>query len=199
MISDALTTASVEPWMLGLLFALVLADSFLVVVPGEIAVTALGALSVTDGRPVLWAVVVIAAAAAFTGDAACYLVGRRVGLERWGWMRRPRTVAAFGWATRRLHRSTASILFTARFIPFARIAVNLTAGASRVGAPRYLAVSAGAATAWALYQSLIGAAVATLLPGAPVLAVVVSIALALTLGVIVDVLLARRFGAAPPT
>ncbi len=48
-----------------------------------------------------------------------------------------------------LVRRTAPALFTARFVPFARLAVNLTAGASRVPAARYLAVAApGSAWTW---------------------------------------------------
>jgi membrane protein DedA with SNARE-associated domain len=110
-------------------------------------------------------------------------------------MRAPRTQAAFAWARLRLERRAALVLFTARFIPFARLAVNLTAGATRLPAPRYLAVAALAALAWALYQALVGAVVATLVPGGPVAAVVVSVAVAVGLGLAVDAVLARRLRA----
>jgi DNA/RNA endonuclease G (NUC1) len=101
-------------------------------------------------------------------------------------MRAPRAQSAFAWARTRLDRSTAAIVFTARFIPFARLAVNLTAGASRVPAPRYLAIAAVAATGGAAYQSFVGAIVAWIIPGSTVAAVLVSIAVALALGVAVD-------------
>jgi membrane protein DedA with SNARE-associated domain len=192
VVDDVLVNIGASPWALPVLFALVALDAFLVVVPGETAVTAFAALGVTSGSPPLAAVVAVAAAAAFLGDAVCYLIGRRVGLERWRWMRGPRALAAFTWARRRLDRSTAAIVFTARFIPFARLAVNLTAGASRVPAPRYLAVAAVAATGWAAYQSFVGAIVAWIIPGSTVAAVLVSIAVALALGVALDALLARR-------
>lgn len=174
------------PWALPALFALVFADAILVVVPGEIAVTATGALAVATGTPSLVAVVAVAALAAFCGDALCYGAGRFAGLERWRWMRHRRIRAAFDWAGARLHRGTATVVFTARFVPFARLAVNLTAGATRIPAGRYLGTVAAAATLWALYQSIVGAAVGALLPGEPVLAVVVSIAVAITLGVLID-------------
>lgn len=192
MLDDLLTTVAMSPWALPLMFVLVLADAFLVVVPGEAAVTAFGALAVSQGEPALWAVVAVAAIGAACGDAACYVVGRTIGLERWGWMRRPRVRAAFAWSRARLERRAALVLFTARFIPFARLAVNLTAGASRVPAPRYLAIASCAAAAWALYQAFIGATVAALLPGGPVVAVVVSVALAVGIGVAIDAVLARR-------
>lgn len=195
MVEELLTEIAHSPWALPLLFALVLGDAFLVVIPGEAAVTALGALAVSEGRPALAAIVLVAAAAALAGDGACYLVGRTIGLQRWRWMRAPRSQAAFAWARLRLERRAALVLFTARFIPFARLAVNLTAGATRLPAPRYLAVAALAALAWALYQALVGAVVATLVPGGPVAAVVVSVVVAVGLGLAVDAVLARRLRA----
>jgi membrane protein DedA with SNARE-associated domain len=195
VIDVVLVNIGASAWALPTLFALVALDAFLVVIPGETAVTAFAALGVAAGNPPLAAVVGVAAGAAFLGDALCYHIGRRVGLERWGWMRAPRAQSAFAWARTRLDRSTAAIVFTARFIPFARLAVNLTAGASRVSAPRYLAIAAVAATGWAAYQSFVGAIVAWIIPGSTVAAVVVSITVALALGVAVDALLARRVGA----
>ncbi|HIE60121.1 MAG TPA: hypothetical protein EYQ02_00020, partial [Microbacterium sp.] len=185
MIDEVLAHVAGSAWALPLMFALVLADSLLVVVPGEVAVTAFGALAVTVGSPPLLGVVVVAAFAAFLGDMLVYIVGRSVGLNRWAWMRGRRVSAAIRWAHRRLHRSSATVVFTARFIPFARLAVNLTAGASKVPAPRYLALVAGAAAGWALYQAAVGAVVARLVPGGPVVAVVISIAVAIALGVII--------------
>lgn len=193
MIEDALAGLAASAAALPVLFLLVLGDAFLVVIPGETAVTAYAALSVSHGQPPLVAVIAVASAAALSGDVICYLIGRRVGLERWVWMRRPRVVAAFGWARDRLDRSTAAVLFSARFIPFGRLAVNLTAGAGRVAAPRYILFAAGAALVWALYQAFIGALVARLLPGSSVLAVVVSIVVALMAGLVLDALLARRW------
>ncbi|GAA5211097.1 DedA family protein [Microbacterium kyungheense] len=198
MVDDLLTEVARSAWALPLLFVLVLGDAFLVVIPGEAAVTALGALSVARGEPLLAAIVLVAAGAAFTGDALCYLVGRTIGLERWRWMRAPRAQAAFAWARVRLQRRAALVLFTARFIPFARLAVNLTAGAARLPAPRYLAVAGLAALAWALYQALVGAVVATIVPGGPVVAGVVSVVSAVGLGLAVDAVLARRLGPARP-
>lgn len=185
--SDLLT----GPWALIAMSALVLGDSFFVVVPGEIAVTALGAVSSSSGVPALWAVIGCAGVAAAAGDAACYLVGRTVGTERWRWMRSPRVRQALAWAGRRLDRGTASVLFTARFVPFARLAINLVAGASRIHPGRYLCLVTVAAFGWAAYQASVGAIVAALVPGGPVVAVVVSVAVALALGAVID-LVSRR-------
>lgn len=179
------------PWALAAMSLLVLGDAFFVVVPGEIAVTALGAFAVSAGSPPLWAVIGCAGAAAAVGDAACYLLGRTVGTQRWRWMRTKPVRGALEWARARLDAGTASVLFTARFVPFARLAINLMAGASRIHPPRYLALVSTAALGWAAYQAVLGALVATLVPGGPVVAVIVSIVVALALGATID-LLTRR-------
>lgn len=191
MADDWLTALAASAWALPILFALVLGDAFLVVVPGEVALTAFGALAVSTGAPPLAAVLLVGALAAICGDAACYAVGRLAGLDRWRWMRSPRVQAAFEWARSRIRARTGLVLFTARFIPFARLAVNVVAGASRVHAGRYLCVAAIAALGWAAYQTLIGAAVAAIVPGGPVVAVVASIGIGVTLGLLVDTILGR--------
>lgn len=192
MFDALLSSLAASPWALPVMFVLVVGDAFLVVIPGEVAVTAYGALAVSTGAPPIGGVIAVAAVAALAGDLACYGVGRAVGLERWRWMRGPRVRAAFAWARERLDRRMAVVLFTARFIPFARLAVNLSAGASRVPLPRFAAVAAIAATGWAAYQACVGALVASLVPGGPVVAVVVSIVLAVGIGVAVDAVVARR-------
>jgi membrane protein DedA with SNARE-associated domain len=189
--ADLLTASLTGQWSLALMSVLVLGDAFLVVIPGEIAVTALGALAVSTGSPPLWAVISCAAAAATLGDVCCYLIGRQVGLQRWRWMRAPRIQQALGWARRRLDAGTATVLFTARFIPFARLAINLVAVASRIHPPRYLALVTCAAIGWAAYQAAIGAAVAAVLPGGPLVAVPVSIAVAVGIGLLIDVVTRR--------
>lgn len=175
------------PWALVIMGLLVLGDSFFVVVPGEIAVTALGAIASASGSPPLWAVILCAGAAAAVGDAACYLIGRTVGTERWRWMRGRKVRLALEWARRRLDGGTATVLFTARFVPFARLAINLVAGASRIDPLRYLCVTGLAALGWAAYQAAVGAIVAVLVPGGPVVAVIVSVVVALVLGAVLDV------------
>lgn len=192
MIPDAVLDAATGPWSLVVMSLLVLGDAFFVVVPGEIAVTALGALALSTGAPPLWAVIACAALAAASGDLLCYAIGRSVGLERWRWMRARRVQDALRWARRRLDSGTAVVLFTARFIPFARLAINLVAGATRISLPRYVGLVALAATGWAAYQAAIGAVVAAIIPGGPVVAIIVSIVIAVAIGALIDLVLRRR-------
>ena len=178
-------------WLIPALFGLVVSDAFLVVLPSETAVVALGALSASTGSPSLAAVLPVAALGAVVGDGLCYLIGRRVGLDRWRWQRHGRTGAAIERVRGAVHRRTAVLVFTARYVPFARIAVNLAAGATRVPLRRYLPLSAAAGVAWACYNVAIGALLGALLRDSPLLAIAVSIPVAIVLGLLVDRTIAR--------
>ncbi|PDQ34733.1 MAG: hypothetical protein B5766_09730 [Candidatus Lumbricidophila eiseniae] len=180
-----------SPWLLPALFALVVGDAFLVILPSETAVVALGALFATTGSPPLLAVLPIAALGATTGDLLCYLIGRRVGLDRWQWQRRGRVARAIARVRTAVHRRTAVLVFTARYIPFARIAVNLAAGAGRVPLAHYLPLSTVAGVTWACYNAGIGALVGAALPENPLLAVAISIPVTIVLGIVADRIIAR--------
>jgi len=187
VITDVLLDAVNGPWALIAMMLLVLGDAFFVIVPGEIAVTALGAMSISTGSPPL-----CAATAAACGDMLCYSIGRWAGVERWRWMRARRIQRAREWARARLDSGTAVVLFTARFIPFARLAVNIVAGATRIPITRYAALVVLAAAGWAAYQAAVGALVAALLPDAPIVAIVVSIVVAVAIGALIDLMIRRR-------
>ena len=195
---DILLDAVHGPWALIAMMLLVFADAFFVIVPGEIAVTALGALSIASGAPPLGAIIAAAAVAAACGDLLCYAVGRWVGIERWRWMRSARVRRALRWAQDRLRSGTAVALFTARFIPFARLAVNLVAGATRIPLPRYTGLVVVAATGWASYQAAVGALLAAILPGGPVVSILVSIVAAIGIGALIVLVVRRRDRARAP-
>lgn len=191
-----------SPALLPALFALVVGDAFLVVLPSETAVVALGALAAATGSPNLGLVIPVAAAGAIVGDSACYLIGRAIGHDRWHWQRTGRRGAAIGRARHTVLSRPAVLIFTARYIPFARIAVNLSAGAAGLPYRRYLPLSAVAGCGWACYNAAIGALFGSLMSDTPVLAIIVSVAVAVVLGLTVDLIarrLSARRAAIPPT
>ncbi|MFK4730114.1 VTT domain-containing protein [Agromyces mediolanus] len=192
MPDDALAQLAASPWLLPALFALVVGDAFLVVLPSETLVVALGALAATTGQPNLLLVIPVAAVGAVVGDLACYGIGRAGGLDRWAWQRTPRVAAAIDRVRRTVGRRTAVLVFTARYVPFARIAVNLAAGAVRIPLARYLPLSAAAGLAWAVFNTTMGAVVGSAFADQPLLALAVSIPVAILSGLAVDALV-RRF------
>lgn len=193
-VEQALLGMAASPWIYGALFLLVVADAFLVVLPSETLVVALGALAASSGRPSMWLLIPVAALGALVGDTLCYLIGTRIGVDRWGWQRRGRVAAALARARATVLSRPAVLIFTARYIPYARIAVNLSAGAAGLPLRRFLPLAAAAGTAWASYNATVGAIFGTALPDSPLLAIGASVVVAIVLGVVVD-LVAQRLAA----
>jgi membrane-associated protein len=185
-ITDATLLLATSPWIYGVVFLLTVLDAFVIVVPSETVVVALGALALSTGSPDLAILIPVAAAAATIGDSLTFWVGRRVGLRRFAWMRRSGVQRVLAWAARSLDGRAAAVLLTARFIPFGRIAVNLTAGAGDFRYPRFLALTAIAGVCWASYNAFVGALFGAWFEGNPLVAVAISVAVALVLGVLVD-------------
>lgn len=191
VIQDQVLNLIGSPWLYVVVFALVLADAILVIVPSETVVVALGALALSSGQPDLWILIPVAAIGAVIGDNLCYLLGVKIGTERYAWMRHPRFQAATGWARRALDTRAAALILTARYIPFGRIAANLTAGATGFSYRRFLPLTVLAGATWAMYNVFIGALFGAWLGSNPVLAVIVSVAVAVSLGLAIDLALAR--------
>jgi membrane protein DedA with SNARE-associated domain len=184
--------ASGSPWVLPIIALLTILDAFLVIVPSETAVVALATLSVSSGSPNLALLIAVAAIAAMIGDSLTFALGRRLGSPLLARIRSPRVQSVFVWAGSALERRTARVIFIARYIPFGRVAVNLVAGATGFAYRRYLPLSALACTAWALYNVALGAAFGAWLGENPVLAVAVSIVVAVGVGLLIDAIRVRR-------
>ena len=181
-----MSALAASPWLLPAVYLFVVSDAFLVVVPSETLVVALGALWGATGSPSLPALIAVAALGAITGDALCFVIGRRAGTDRWRWQRTRPIRIAIEKAGAAIRSRPAVLIFTARYVPFARIAVNLTAGASGLPARFFLPLSATAGFAWAVYNVIIGAVFGAALADVPVVAVIVSVVVAISLGLVID-------------
>ena len=139
-----ITAIAESPWLLAVLLLLVVGDAFLVVLPSETAVVALGSISAATGSPHLGALLAVAATGAIVGDSLCFAIGRSVGHDRWRWQRSGRIARQLERVRSTVLARPAVLIFTARYIPFARIAVNLSAGAVGLPYRRFLPLSAAA-------------------------------------------------------
>jgi len=132
-------------------------DALIPLLPSETAVIALGVATAGSADPRAVLLVALAAAGAFLGDNAAYLLGRRFGPatskrvfsgER-GARRRE-------WAQRSLTRYGARIIIGCRFIPGGRTAITLTCGLVGYSQRRFIAATACAAVIWASYAFFVG-------------------------------------------
>ena len=156
VINDFIVAAAGQPWVLLLVLAACIIDGFFPPFPSESIVVGLAAVSAAEGVPNGWLLVLIAALGAFTGDNIAYLMGRRIGVRRWRWMRTVRMQAAFRWAGREIRYRAASLIMTARFIPVGRVAVNVTAGATHFRRPKFFGLTSISGLLWAGYSVAIG-------------------------------------------
>jgi membrane protein DedA with SNARE-associated domain len=85
----------------------------------------------------------------------------------------------------------------ARFVPIGRVAVNLTAGATRYPRPRFMSLTVLSALLWASYSVGIGLFVGPWFEENHVLGAAIAIVCAVVLGLAVDYVISRLRGRAP--
>lgn len=179
-----------SPWVYPAIFLLVVLDGFFPPVPSETVVVAAAAVGVAAGVPEPWLVVLVAAVGAAVGDNIAYALGRRLGV-RLRWMRRPRVRRALARSGRALRHRAALVILTARYVPIGRLAVNMTAGATRLPWRRFWPLTVLGGVSWAVYSTLVGVVAGQWAHAQPLWAAAAGIAIAVTLGILVDQVTSR--------
>ncbi|SFB22590.1 membrane protein DedA, SNARE-associated domain [Cellulomonas marina] len=191
-LTDAVTALAGTPWALLVLYVLTVVDGVLPPLPSEAAVLALAALAA--GGPALDVLLVggVAALGAFTGDQVAYTIGARLPVRRSrllrSWLRRsPRLRRSLRRAGVALRQRGAAVVLPARFVPGARVAVALAAGATGMSRRRFCAITAVGAVAWATLMVSIGAGAGHLLDDRhPFLVVAAGVVGGLLVGAVLD-------------
>lgn len=186
IINEAILHASTAWWILPLLFLFCIIDGFLPVLPSETLIVALASVAVASGTPNIFLLGLVGAAGAIVGDQIAYRLGRGVGLDRFRWMRGRRTRKLFAVARRELDRRGALLIFTARYIPVGRVAVNFTAGATSFSLRRFTVLDIMGCLTWGAYSATIGAVGGHWMEDNQLLGIGLSIVIAIVFGLIVD-------------
>jgi membrane-associated protein len=149
------------PWLYAVLFAIVFAETGLVVtpfLPGDSLLFAVGALAATDGSPInvalTWVLLMIAAV---LGDAVNYAIGSRIGprvftrtdskiFNREHLLRTQRFYERYGGKT----------IFLARFVPIIRTFAPFVAGVGRMSYSRFAMFNVTGALTWVTLFLLVG-------------------------------------------
>lgn len=152
--SDVVAQAS--SWAYIALVLLAALDAILPLVPSETAVITAGVLA-SSSDLILPLVIGCAAAGAFLGDNAVYLLGHRFGERvRRRFLGGSRGAASYEWARRQLAIRGGELIVVGRFVPAGRTAVALSAGATGFRWRRFLRYDVVAAIVWASYAALLG-------------------------------------------
>lgn len=148
--------AEASAWAYAVVFIFAFLDALLPVVPSETAVITAGVVAAT-GHLSLALVIVAAACGAFAGDNTAYAIGHRFGPHAMArYFRGEKGRKTIRWTERQLAERGGELIVVARFIPGGRIAVTLSAGATRYPWPRFAVFDAIAGAFWASYAALLG-------------------------------------------
>ena len=178
--------AAGSPWVLPLVFLFVVIDGIFPPLPSESVVIALAAISVSTGHPPLLLLALAAGLGAFVGDNLAYEIGRKIGLARFGWMRRPWFVRIMNRASAAIDHRLSSAVLAARFVPGGRVGVNLVAGASGVSRLVFRPLTVLSSICWTVYTLMIGTIAGTWVSDHPVLGAMIATGLGLLIGFLID-------------
>lgn len=193
-LTDFILGAAGSPWIYLLVLLVACIDGFFPPVPSESVVVALAAVGVATGQPWVIGVAVVAAVGAIAGDNIAFLMGRKLGVGRFAWMRRPKVAKIFDFARRQLQHRGALLILTARYIPVGRVAVNMTAGATGFSWKRFFPLSILAGSSWAVYSIAIGALAGHWVKDNPLLGAGIAIVAAMIIGFAIDKIVGRVTG-----
>ncbi len=186
LINEAIVHAANAWWILPIVCLFCFVDGFLPLLPSETLLVALAVVAAGTGVPNLYLLILAGAAGAIAGDQIAYRLGRRIGTERFAWMRRERTRRLFDFAGRELNVRGAMLIFTARYVPIGRVVVNLSSGATGFSYRRFTLLDIAGSLTWASYSVAIGVAAGAWFHENKLLGIAISVCLAIVMGYLID-------------
>jgi membrane-associated protein len=152
---------SAGPWLYVVLFAILFAETGLVVtpfLPGDSLLFALGAVAAHPGSPIsLAGVAVLLILAAVLGDAVNYAIGHYLGPKVFhredSWLLNKKHLAE---AQRFYEKHGDKTIVLARFVPIVRTFAPFVAGVGRMNYARFAVFNVSGAIAWVLICLLAG-------------------------------------------
>ena len=182
-----------DPGSLGypVLFGGVLLGSVVPVVPTGAVVGAAAAVAVTTDHLSLPLVVLLAALAALAGDVVTFTVCRFGGPTAVRWVARGQHAERIEEVREQFRRHGWQIVVVGRLLPAGRIPVLLAAGALAYPWRRLLPASAAAGLLWAAAYALLGVLSGGIFDS-PLIATLIATLLVLLVGVVLNLVSARR-------
>jgi membrane-associated protein len=190
-VSDFILALATSPWVYLVALGLVVLDGIFPAFPSEVVIVGLASLAASGTAPDTALLLIVAASGAMIGDTLTYAAGRAIGIRRLQATRFRPLARLLRWASRRMGSRTGMVILTARFIPFARLAVNLTAGSTGFSLRRFVPFCILAGCAWSAYNVAMGSLAGRWFSHQPLVGMVLAITLAILLGFILDTTLGR--------
>ena len=173
-------------WIYLLVYGFAAFDGFFPTIPSESTIVSLSSLWSSSGRPYIILIGLAAWMGAWTGDNLGYFLGRKIGWQRFKFLREGKGRGAVVAAETGLERRALVFLMTARYIPFGRTAVNLVAGAVRYPHKEFWPRSLLSTFVWAVYSCAIGAVAGAWFGEHHLLAITAALVAAVVLALVVE-------------
>ncbi len=155
----AVVTRDYGAWVYALMFAIIVVETGLVVMPflpGDSLLFVAGTIAAVGGLE-LWVLIVLLIFAAVLGDAVNYSVGRFFGPKVFGWEQsRFFNRAAFDRTHQFYERYGAVTIIVARFLPFVRTFAPFVAGIAQMSYPRFALYNVVGGALWVATLSTLG-------------------------------------------
>jgi membrane-associated protein len=192
MVEQLLSLAS-SPWLYLVVFLAVAVDGFVPIVPSEVMVIGLGAMSST-GRPHLAALATAVIAGGMAGDRVSYLLGRKAGRM----VRSGKLAHARARAEHALLRYGGAAILVGRFLPYGRAATAVTSGSVGLSLGTFRLFTGLASAAWAAYAIGLGRLGGATFAHSPLLGAALGVVIGLLLGGVHTLVGRRRRRAGGP-
>ncbi len=149
------------PWLYVLLFAIIFAETGLVILPflpGDSLLFAVGALAAADGSPInVWLVCLLMWVAAVIGDAVNYAIGKRVGPKVFSrsdsrWLNKAHLLKAQAF----YEKYGGKTIIIARFVPIIRTFAPFVAGIGTMRYSRFALFNVGGGAVWVILLTFAG-------------------------------------------
>tara|TARA_R110002020_G_scaffold47707_40_gene135925 strand:- start:1644 stop:2300 length:657 start_codon:yes stop_codon:yes gene_type:complete len=188
---DIILPIAASPWIYVVVILFVIIDGVLPLFPSEATVVGLAALASSTDGPNLVLLLLAATVGAVVGDNTAFVLGRRLRRRSANLLGFRAVARLLEWTSHGLERRPSSFVLVARFIPMARLAVNITAGMEEFPYSRFLPLCVMASAAWATYNVAIGISAGRWFEDNPLLGMGIAIAVAIFLGWVLDITIAR--------
>lgn len=142
------------------------------------------------GNPLLWLILLSAIAGGWCGDQIAYLIGSKVDVRKLRIFRNPRGQATLDWTEHALEKRGTAFIIAGRFIPWGRIAVNLSAGALKFPHRRFMGVDLVGVSLWATWSVALGTVAGSIFDDNLLLSIAIGVVGGIALGLLVDKILA---------
>lgn len=186
ILNDVVMPLIGSPWIYLVVLLSVAGDGFVPPIPGETLVIPLAALAASQGAPDPLLLIAFASAGSFIGDSIAFWIGRLFGREGISRLKLGFIPRMISWAEQQLMTRPAMILIPMRFVPGCRIAVNIAAGISGFPYRTFALWCVISGIFWGILTVTVGYLAGSWFRDNPLHAVLFALALAVSIGWLLD-------------